>query len=127
MMSDILEEYSTVMKKRRYDDIRVTVEYVREYIEKYGSDMKDDCKLTLLLDEIDKSLDITNVVFLYKELLPRLRKVLDLQIIMISHNPIVLSSLLSEDDYNIISLNQEYTENVYNVLENATFKKDKKI
>lgn len=127
MMNDILEEYSTVMKKRRYDDIRVTVEYVREYMEKYGSDMKNDCKLTLLLDEIDKSLDITNVVFLYKELLPRLRKALDLQIIMISHNPIVLSSLLSEDDYNIISLNQEYTENVYNVLENVTFKKDKKI
>ena len=78
---------------------------------------------TILLDEIDKSNSITNVLFLFKKVLPVLRKKKNLQIIAVSHSPIVLSNLVYGDkkNYNVISMNEEYTEKTINLLKGIKF------
>ena len=78
-----------------------------EYIKTYGDG--NGC-MTLLLDEIDKSMDIGNVLRLYKDWLPRLQKSYGIQIILVSHSPLMLSNVIQENDnYNFISLDKKYT------------------
>lgn len=67
--------------------------------------------VTLLFDEIDKSLDITTVIALYTEIFPIILEKYKGQIITVSHNPLVLSDKIFENPlYNIISLDEGYTE-----------------
>lgn len=86
-----------------------------------GENKSGQYKMTFLLDEVDKSLDIANVVVLYRDLLPKFIKNLNVQLIMISHNPIVLSNICSEKDYNVISLDPEYTDNVKGIMKDVKF------
>lgn len=75
--------------------------------------------ITLLFDEIDKSLDITTVATLYDTILPHILKANGCQIIIVSHSPIVMSRKIREsENYNIISLDDEYTANVCETLDN---------
>lgn len=65
---------------------------------------------TFLFDEIDKSLDILNVYYLYTSVLPRFVKETGVQIIIISHSPIVLSEKIRDNEmYNFISMDENYT------------------
>lgn len=77
---------------------------------------------TLLLDEVDINLDIETVHRLYTEVLPRLVKKYGAQIIAVSHNPIILSKEVMENPmYNVISIDEEYTNSAKNILKQLTF------
>lgn len=66
---------------------------------------------TFLFDELDKSLDIINTCYLYDTVLPKLVEKTGIQIIIISHSPIVLSKNIYKNEmYNIISINEDYTK-----------------
>ena len=65
---------------------------------------------TFLFDEIDKSLDINNTYQLYVNIFPEIIKKYKIQIILVSHSPIILSDkIYNSDYYNIISIDEEYT------------------
>jgi predicted ATPase len=82
-----------------------------DYIKEKHTD--DNASLTIMLDEIDKSLDINNVIMLYTEVLPKLVQKYNVQVILVSHSPIILSDkIYNNPDYNIISLDKEYTNTV---------------
>lgn len=77
---------------------------------------------TLMFDEIDKSLDIETVWTMYSEFFPALVKKYGCQIILVSHNPLILSEPIMENDvYNIISLDKAYTNDVRGILKGITF------
>lgn len=84
----------------------------REYFSK--KPMYDvESTVTLLLDEVDKSLDITAQLMLYQKALPLLVEKFGTQVILVSHNPLVLSSLIKGNPlYNIISVDDKYTEEI---------------
>lgn len=66
---------------------------------------------TLLLDEMDKSLDLLNVLALYSELLPAITEQFHVQLIVVSHSPVVLlDKIYNSDKYNIISMDEKYTK-----------------
>lgn len=67
-----------------------------------------DSPITFLFDEIDKSLDILNVFTLYGEILPELVEIAGVQIILVSHSPLVLLDKIREK-INFISIDDEYT------------------
>lgn len=72
---------------------------------------------TFLFDELDKSLDITNVYHLYTNVLPRLVNETGIQIIIISHSPIVLSDKIRNNEmYNIISIDEDYTKECIDII-----------
>jgi len=67
--------------------------------------------LTLLLDELDKSLDITSVCRLYREILPMFQERFGIQIIMVSHSPIfVMDGMRNNERFNIIDMDPEYSK-----------------
>ncbi len=77
---------------------------------------------TLMFDEIDKSLDIETVWQLYAEFFPALVKKYGCQVILVSHNPLILSEPIMENDvYNIISLDEAYTNDVKGILKGVRF------
>lgn len=66
---------------------------------------------TFLFDELDKSLDIINIYYLYNEILPTFVKNTGVQIIIISHSPLVLSEKIRNNEmYNFISIDENYTK-----------------
>lgn len=72
---------------------------------------------TFLFDELDKSLDIANIHALYTEVLPNLVKETGIQIIIISHSPLVLSDKIRNNEiYNFISIDEQYTKDCINAL-----------
>jgi hypothetical protein len=86
-----------------------------------NSDLENN-RLTVLLDEMDKSLDILNVTYLYKEVLPQLVKKYPLQLILVTHSPLILTKNIRESEsYNIISVDEKYTSKVLNNLKGFEF------
>lgn len=80
------------------------------------------CTPTLLFDEIDKSIDIPSVIQLYSEFLPKILELFDTQIMVVSHNPLILSkNILGKGCYNLISVVPEYTESVFKTLKEIEF------
>ena len=72
---------------------------------------------TFLFDELDKSLDIINVHQLYDTVLPKLVETTGIQIIIISHSPIVLMEKIRNNEmYNFISIDENYTKECIEVL-----------
>ena len=66
---------------------------------------------TFLFDELDKSLDIINIYYLYNQVLPKIVETTGIQIIIISHSPLVLSEKIRNNPmYNVISIDEEYTK-----------------
>ena len=91
---------------------------------KYWKGMVTDesSKPTILLDEIDKFLDIINVIGLYTKCLPSVIKKIDCQMVIVTHSPfIMIDSKVMRDTYNIISLDEKYTENVKKELKKIKF------
>jgi energy-coupling factor transporter ATP-binding protein EcfA2 len=70
---------------------------------------KTPCPITMLFDEVDKSMDILNVFLLYTEVLPMLVEKTGVQIILVSHNPLVLLDKIRES-VNFISIDEQYTD-----------------
>lgn len=65
---------------------------------------------TFLFDELDKSLDIANIYALYTQVLPKIVKETGIQVIIISHSPLVLSDKIRNNElYNFISIDEQYT------------------
>jgi predicted ATPase len=78
------------------------------------------------MDEIDKSMDITNVIALYSEVLPRIAETAKCQMIIVSHSPIILTdNVYNSPHYNVISIDEEYTERCRKLLSNFSFGEEK--
>lgn len=74
---------------------------------------------TFLFDELDKSLDILNVYNLYVNVLPEFVKKTGVQVIIISHSPLVLMDKIRNNEmYNFISIDEEYTRNCVDTMTN---------
>ena len=87
-----------------YKTGKLALEYIKLFREKNG-------KMTLLLDEMDKSLDLSNTLLLYKDFLPRLVKKFNIQIILVSHSPLMLTNIIQNSPYyNFISIDKKYTK-----------------
>ena len=79
-------------------------------------------KMTLLLDEMDKSLDIENTLLLYRDYLPTLQKKYDIQIILVSHSPIMLTNIVQDSpNYNFISIDKKYTKQMKELFKGVSF------
>lgn len=78
---------------------------------------------TILFDEIDSNLDIETAWTLHHDFLPKLNKELGCQLILVSHNPLVLTKDImgNTENYNLISLDPEYTKAVKDKLGGVTF------
>lgn len=102
----------------RSECIRFQIDYV--FANKPGYDKKDNP--TVLLDELDKSLDIETVWRLYNVILPAIQKEFGIQFILISHNPLVMTKTIRESKYiNFISIDEEYTEDIKKLLGGEQF------
>ena len=78
--------------------------------------------MTLLLDEMDKSLDIENTLLLYRDFLPALQKKYGIQIILVSHSPIMLTNIVQDSsDYNFISIDKKYTKQMKELFKGVSF------
>lgn len=89
-----------------YDAYKVQMKY---FLEKEKGFVKSP--VTFLFDEIDKSLDIANIYSLYTDVLPSLVKETGVQVVIISHSPLVLSDKIRNNEmYNFISIDEGYTE-----------------
>lgn len=98
-----------------------TGEYQRDYFRKLEN-YKKKSHPVLLFDEIDKSLDIETVWTLYTDFFPKVVEKWGNQIIMVSHNPLVLSeNIFNNEKYNIISVDPEYTYDVKHMLKGIRF------
>ncbi len=76
----------------------------------------------MLFDEIDKSLDIEKTWLLYSKALPAIVDKYGVQIIIISHNPLVLTTdIFDHPIYNVISIDQKYTDNMKAMLKGVKF------
>ncbi len=124
-----ISKLSKIMSKHvTYEDV------LRPYKEKYGPGKANSCwsncyqaqedyfksfpmafdpngQNTYLFDEIDKSMDILSIHLLYTKYLPDMMDKYGHQILIISHSPIVLrDEIYNSEKYNIISMDEEYTE-----------------
>ena len=99
LMSQINEKHIKDLQQATLDHFSTLPEYSKE------------TPLTLLLDELDKSLDITSVCKLYREVLPMFQDRFGIQIIMVSHSPIfVMDGMRNNERFNIIDMDPEYSK-----------------
>lgn len=119
-LSQIMSRKTSVDKlfKETIDSHRVNSTWQKCYEAQYNyfSSFKnangDNVVNTFLFDEIDASMDILNIVELYTNFLPQALEKYGQQIIIISHSPVVLSNAIyGSDKYNVISMDEEYTQN----------------
>lgn len=95
--------------------------YQKDYFSKLEN-YKKKSHPVLLFDEIDKSLDIEAVWALYTDFFPKVIEKWGNQIIMVSHNPLILSeNIFNNDKYNIISVDPCYTDHVKSMLKGTKF------
>ena len=112
---EIIEANEEAKEKARHNNLwlqtyKAQLRYYNEMIKKAGG-LPDNLVPTIMLDEMDKSLDLLNVITLYSEFMPNLMKKMKCQIIAVSHSPIILcDGIYNSDDYNIISMDDNYTE-----------------
>lgn len=108
-----LERYKN--NKTWYDAVKNSLDYINSFGD-------GDGKFTLLLDETDKSMDISNVLLFYKEFLPMLQKNFNVQIIIVSHSPLMLSNIIQDNDnYNFISIDNKYTKEMKKLFSGVKF------
>lgn len=97
------------------------IDYYDSVIENAPS--KENQITTILLDEMDKSLGITNVITLYRDAFPNLLHSSKCQLIVVSHSPVILSDeIYKSDEYNIISLDEDYTQKCREELSKLNFR-----
>ena len=112
-------------KKKNVNELwQMTYDGIMSYYKKYYKPDTENKKMTVLLDEIDKSLDITSVTMLYETVLPALATKYPVQIIAVSHSPIILTdNIYNNPLYNIISIDDKYTKQCRKALSNYSFGK----
>jgi predicted ATPase len=105
--SDLIKEAEKASSKDDYFRERI-----KPALEYYKSQLSETpVRPTILLDEMDRSLDLLNVFSLYSNMLPALMKKFSVQIIIVSHSPIVLmDKIYGSEDYNVISMDNKYTK-----------------
>lgn len=93
-----------------------------DYFKKYEGYEREEYP-TFIFDEMDKSLDTETVWKLYTEYLPEIVKKYQNQFILISHSPLILTENIigNKDIFNVISLDEEYTKDVKDMLKVAKF------
>ena len=92
-----------------------------DYYARYGH-IDEKAPVTLIYDEVDKSLDIETVWRLYTEIFPAIVEKKHNQIILVSHNPLVLSDQIYNNPlYNIISVDKKYTKEMKELLKDVKF------
>lgn len=115
-----LNDYETIVEKNKdnepwYKTGCLALQYIKSHY-------KPDAKMTLLLDEMDKSLDIENILLLYRDYLPALQKKFDIQIILVSHSPIMLTNIIQDSpNYNFISIDKKYTKQMKEFFKGISF------
>ena len=73
-------------------------------------DFDKEVPASVIFDEMDKSLDITKVITVYTKLFPAILEKTGMQVITVSHNPVILSDeIFNNPKYNIISIDDAYT------------------
>ena len=94
---------------------QLALDYINEFY-------KPGAKMTLLLDEMDKSLDIENTLLLYRDYLPALQKKFNVQIILVSHSPLMLTNIVQNSpNYNFISIDKNYTKTMKEMFNGVSF------
>lgn len=113
-MKSIIEKQ---MHKMANDTWKETERACKDYFAKFPNYDKVS-GITLLMDEVDKSLDLETIEKLYMQGFPKLKKDYPYaQIILVSHSPLILSDkIYDSEDYNIISLDESYTEDAIQVM-----------
>lgn len=123
-ISSIRDDFDDYMSRAPINDFWIaSYNAQRKYYDDIVGDTLPDMELqTFMMDEIDKSLDIQNVYILYTEVLPILQKEFNVQIIMVSHSPLILSNAIYDNpEYNVISLDKKYTKETRNKLKGVHF------
>jgi energy-coupling factor transporter ATP-binding protein EcfA2 len=116
----ILDDFVNEVKK--YEHNETWYKALTSQLNYIKSNYKEDGCMTLLLDEMDKSLDIENTLMLYRDFLPMLRNKYNIQIILVSHSPLMLSNVIQKsNDYNFISLDKKYTKEMKELFKGVTF------
>ena len=119
-LKDILQ--SQLDKYARSNDTWQICGKLQEEIFAKLPDYATPMPITILLDEIDKSLDIKSTHLLYANVLPNLVKQTGCQVIVISHSPIVLSEgIFSNPMYNFVSIDETYTKEMKELLGAISF------
>lgn len=75
-----------------------------------------DAPVTLLLDEPDRNMDILSTYMLYSKVLPALHEKTGVQIIAVTHSPIILSEKIRGNICNVLSMDDKYTEACTNMM-----------
>lgn len=119
--ADIFEKYVNedgTRKKMMVNDIwEETYNIQLDYYMSFENSYKN-LPGTFLFDELDKSLDILNIYNLYVNVLPEFVRKTKVQVIIISHSPLVLMDKIKNNDiYNFISIDENYTKECIKLLE----------
>lgn len=125
-LSEVIERCPTlddfVNEVKRYERNESWTKAITSQLNYIKSNYKENSCMTLLLDEMDKSLDIENTLMLYRDFLPMLRNKYNIQIILVSHSPLMLSNIVQNSDkYNFISLDKKYTKEMKNLFKGVNF------
>ena len=120
-LKDIVDKQTKQTMKSCNDSWKAAYDLQCEYFSKFEN-YAESQPITILLDEIDKSLDISTIWSLYQDVLPSLCEKYGVQIICISHNPFILTKTIRENNmYNIIDVCPEYTNEMIDKLSGVSF------
>ena len=96
---------------------KAQAEYFKQY-ENYGKEVP----MTILFDEPEVNFDIMTVWNLYSKVFPAICEKTGMQIITVSHSPLVMSQDITENQHvNLISIDEEYTKEVKGLLKTMNF------
>jgi predicted ATPase len=115
----IFEPY---LKNKRANDVwansyKAQSEHFKQY-ENYNKEVP----MTILFDEPEVNFDIMTVWNLYSKAFPTICEKSGMQIITVSHSPIVMSQDIIDNQYvNLISIDEEYTKEVKGLLKTMNF------
>jgi predicted ATPase len=92
-----------------------------EYYKQYENFSKE-VPMTILFDEPEVNFDIMTVWNLYSKAFPAICEESGMQIITVSHSPIVMSQDIIDNPYvNLISIDEDYTKEVKGLLKTMNF------
>ena len=118
-LEKIFEPY---LKNKRANDVwansyKTQSEYFKQY-ENYNK----EAPMTILFDEPEVNFDIMTVWNLYSKAFPTICEKSGMQIITVSHSPIVMSQDIIDNQYvNLISIDEDYTKEVKGLLKTMNF------
>lgn len=96
---------------------KTQAEYYKQY-ENYNKEVP----MTILFDEPEVNFDIMTVWNLYSKVFPTICEKSGMQIITVSHSPIVMSQDIIDNPYvNLISIDEDYTKEVKGLLKTMNF------